>query len=281
MRGKKLNLIRFGELPEMLPQRVHGALRCEELYVPAERAQPAEKRRAHRHRHGHGEISLARGDEHGVRAEPVDHGTGERIAAFEPDVLRRARKHAEMGACIRAHIERGEGLAPFAPVSGGAQIGDLVHAEVADLGKGTVVADEVVVLVVPEQGIGAHVVPCAAAAQNAPAVPVVSRVVEPDALVAVDGGVQLVHQIIYGFVHRLDAVFDDDLPPQLLGLMHAGQPFKLCDQLQRLLARNEPRGLHAVGQQPARPLYYVQNRGKRAAQRQASLLEQDLKTEIF
>ena len=32
---------------------------------------------------------------------------------------------------------------------------------------------------------------------------------------------------------------------------------------------------------PARPLYYVQNRGKRAAQRQASLLEQDLKTEIF
>lgn len=80
--------------------------------------------------------------------------------------------------------------------------------------------------------------------------PVVSRVVEPDALIAVDGGVQLVHQIIYGFVHRLDAVFDDDLPPQLLGLMHAGQPFKLCDQLQRLFARNEPRGLHAVGQQP-------------------------------
>ena len=155
-----------------------------------------------------------------------------------------------MGACIRAHIERGKGLAPFAPVSGGAQIGDLVHAEVADLGKGAVVADEVVVLVVPEQGIGAHVVPRAAAAQNAPAVPVVSRVVEPDALVAVDGGVQLVHQIIYGFVHRLDAVFDDDLPPQLLGLMHAGQPFKLCDQLQRLFARNEPRGLHAVGQQP-------------------------------
>ncbi len=29
------------------------------------------------------------------------------------------------------------------------------------------------------------------------------------------------------------------------------------------------------------PLYYVQNRGKHAAQRQASLLEQDLKTEIF
>lgn len=103
--------------------------------------------------------------------EPVDHGTGERIAAFEPDVLRRTRKHAEMGACIRAHIERGEGLAPFAPVSGGAQIGDLVHAEVADLGKGAVVADEVVVLVVPEQGIGAHVVPRAAAAQNTPAVP--------------------------------------------------------------------------------------------------------------
>lgn len=49
--------------------------------------------------------------------EPVDHGTGERIAAFEPDVLRRTRKHAEMGACIRAHIERGEGLAPFAPQS--------------------------------------------------------------------------------------------------------------------------------------------------------------------
>ena len=47
----KLDLIRFGELPEMLPQRVHGALRCEELYVPAERAQPAEKRRARRHRY--------------------------------------------------------------------------------------------------------------------------------------------------------------------------------------------------------------------------------------
>lgn len=73
-------------------------------------------------------------------------------------------------------------LPPSRPSPGGAQIGDLVHAEVADLGKGAVVADEVVVLVVPEQGIGAHVVPRAAAAQNAPAVPVVSRVVEPDAL---------------------------------------------------------------------------------------------------
>ena len=155
-----------------------------------------------------------------------------------------------MGARILAHVERGERLAPFAPVPGGAQIEDLVHAVMPDGGSAAVVADEVIVLIVPQQGIGAHVVPCAAAAQHTPAAPVVTGVVEPDELVAVDGGVQLVHQIVYGFIHRLDAVLDDDLPPQALGLMNAGQPLELRDQLQRLPARDEPGGLHAVGQQP-------------------------------
>ena len=119
-----------------------------------------------------------------------------------------------------------------------------------DGGSGAVVADEIIVLVVPQQSVGTHVVPRTAAAQYALSAPVVPGVVKPDALIAVDGGVQLVHQIVYGLVHRLDAVFDDDLPPQPLGLMDAGEPFELGDQLQRLFSRDESGGLHAVSEQP-------------------------------
>ena len=155
-----------------------------------------------------------------------------------------------MRARVFAHVKRGKRLAPFAPVPGGAEIGELVHAVMPDGGSAAVVANEIIVLIVPQQGVGTHVVPRTAAAQYALAPSVVPGVMKLDALVAVDGGVELVYQIIYGFVHRLDAVLDDNLPPKSLGLMYAGQSLELTDQLQRLFARDEPGGLHAVGQQP-------------------------------
>ena len=77
-----------------------------------------------------------------------------------------------------------------------------------------------------------------------------AEIMEADGHIRVDGGVELVHQIVDGLVHGFDAVLDPHLTPQAFGLMHAGELFDLLDELHGLAAGDESGGLYAVHQQP-------------------------------
>ena len=112
-----------------------------------------------------------------------------------------------------------------------------------------IVRHQVIILIVPQQRPRAHFVPRAVLAQDHLFVDVPLEVLKPDRPVEVDGVVDLVHVVVDGFVHGLDAAGDEDLTLELLGLLAADETLELFDQLLRFFFGDELRRLHAVDQQ--------------------------------
>ena len=104
--------------------------------------------------------------------------------------------------------------------------------------------DEIVILIVPAQGIGAGSIESVAVMAFAVNAPV--EIPERDLHVACDRVMDAVYVVVNALVHRFDAAGDRDLPPEAARIVTACQLFQLRDQLHRLPLREEARGLHRI-----------------------------------
>ena len=183
---------------------------------------------------------------HCVFAEPVDDHARERVLEAELYLLRLPGEHAEDGLSVAREIERFGLLGHEAGLVADGELCHLVHAVVRQtvaLGVG----DEVVVFVVPDEGVGAGKIVARALVLAAVHAPV--KVAEADLKVPGDGLVDAVDGIVDAFVHRLDAVADGQLPLELRGLILAAKRRKLFNERHRLALGQELARLHCAGEQ--------------------------------
>ena len=112
-----------------------------------------------------------------------------------------------------------------------------------------VIGHQIVVFIVPGHGEGTDYIVRAAVAVLPLLGHIVLKVQKPDLPVFGDAVVNLIHIVVDGLVHGLDAVFHKDLPVQKLGAVYAGQCLDLLDEGRGLFVGDEFGGLHAVHQQ--------------------------------
>ena len=112
-----------------------------------------------------------------------------------------------------------------------------------------IVGHQIIVLVVPGECEGADLIEVPLPAEPALLVHGIVKIAKADLPVLGDAAVDLVHIIIDGLVHGLDAVGHKDLAAELPGLIDAGQALDLFDEGDRLLVGDELGGLDAVHQQ--------------------------------
>ena len=129
---------------------------------------------------------------------------------------------------------------------GDGELCHLIHAIVRQtvaLGVG----DEVVVFIVPDEGVGAGKIVARALVLAAVHAPV--EVAEANLKVPGDGLVDAVDGIVDAFVHRFDAVADGQLPLELRGLIFAAKRRKLFNERHRLALGQKLARLHCAGEQ--------------------------------
>ena len=132
---------------------------------------------------------------------------------------------------------------------GQADLEHFVHAVVPD-GMGVrIVADQVVILIVPGQRPGADMVAFAIPLQAGFFFYRPLEVLEGNLHVGGNRRVDFVYIIIDALVHGLDAAGDGDLALQLPGLIAAGQLLELSDQLVGFFGGNKTGSLHGIDEQ--------------------------------
>ena len=167
-------------------------------------------------------MGRAVGDDEHLAAQPVQNGTHQMI--FKPHLYLDlfAGEHTEDLAGVDRHVQR---LIDLLTVPLLIQRGDLlhlVHAVVLDDPGLRVIGHQIVVFIVPGHGEGTDYIVRAAVAVLPLLGHIVLKVQKPDLPVFGDAVVNLIHIVVDGLVHGLDAVFHKDLPVQKLGAVYAG-----------------------------------------------------------
>ena len=194
-------------------------------------------------------MGRAVGDDEYLAAQPVQNGAYQVI--FKPHLYLGLipGKHTEDLAGVDRHVQR---LIDLLTVPLLIQRGDLlhlVHAVVLDDSSLRVIGHQIVVFIVPGHGEETDYIVRAAVAVLPLLGHIVLKVQKPDLPVIGDAVVNLIHIVVDGLVHGLDAVFHKDLPVQKLGAVYAGQCLDLLDEGRGLFVGDEFGGLHAVHQQ--------------------------------
>ena len=132
-------------------------LRGEDLYRGAETSEPGEELRAGHHLHGDGEACRG-GGEDPIPAKAVKDNIGHIRGKLQGDLLRLAAVHAKDLAGVFRGVKVGEELFSQAFLAG---LGDgfhLIHPVVAAFPVLGIVADEVVIFVIPQECPGTDLV---------------------------------------------------------------------------------------------------------------------------
>ena len=221
---------------------------AEDADAGGELEDPGEEGRADRDLDVDAEVLGVRVDGPDTDAEMVDDRVHHVVVAEEADGLVVSLEHAEglFGEAADAEALR-------APRGGDVQdLGDVVDAVDAEDGDFTVLvgpADDVIVVAVPGQGVGAEDIGFAAVFELPALVGAVVVIAEADPAAAVDGGVQGVGDVIDLFVARLDAIGEGGVAPQVFRLGDGRQRDELGGQVAALLLGDEPAGLDRVDEE--------------------------------
>ena len=183
------------------------------------------------------------------RPELVDDPLHQVIFAEQLDIHRFVRVvHAEDGLGVVRELQ------PLRPrysrllLQDHRLLGDAVQPEVLDLVPLLAVCDAVIVVAVPDEGVGAHHVPFAVVGQDPLLLRAVLGVLEGDFHPQVDGLVDGVNDVVALLVVGPDPPLGLQVPAQLRRAVLAGEVQKLPGQLLALLLGNELGGCHRIQQ---------------------------------
>ena len=126
------------------------------------------------------------------------------------------------------------------------------HAIHPELGQLLVLlrpAHDVIVVLAPDQGVGAEHITIPAVLQDLFLAGGVLYVPEGDLPLFLDGGMDHVHRVIDRLIALLDRAVHVYGPIQLPGLLLAGESCQLAEQIGTFLSGDEVGGLHCVHQQ--------------------------------
>ena len=234
--------------PGVLPGHIGGG---EDLGLGAEVHQPAEKDGAHLDPHRGGKGAVRPPGDKDVFAEPVQHHLRQPVIEADVQLPQGAVVHSKGVDAVLGKVQlhpAGGLLCGQGPLLLHPDPLHPVHPEVGDAVLG-VVADEVVVVLPPGEGIGTDQVILAAAPGDLLPVRPVAEVAEGDLPLLGDGGVDGVHVEVDALVGGLGPAPDIDRALELLCQVAAGELLQLVDELFTFVPGDEPGGLDRVHQQ--------------------------------
>lgn len=226
---------------------VHRFLRRCDLHLPAGGEYPAIEIAAEINGRLHSEVVLVHDLRGCILPEAVDDAVHEGVFAEQRNMARFAGKHGKFLCKIRRHIEI------FRLLYGGflrdLQTVDTVYPELYDLLPVVVEANEVVNVVVPEQGIRGNGVNLSVMAVDALLGGRIIEIAEGDLLSLCNGGLDAVYADVDALVDSFYAAVDVQMPFQQHGVSGSDKGRQAFDQLLAFSRRDEPRRLHRVNQQ--------------------------------
>ena len=116
----------------------------------------------------------------------------------------------------------------------------LVHPVMAQFAPPMLPAHQIIVFIAPDQAVGGDEIPLPLPAEDPLFFGVIVEIAEGHRLSPGDGGVELVNGVIDAFVVGLYPAVHIDLPPELPGLIPAGQPLQLADEGLTLFPGDKP-----------------------------------------
>ena len=102
-----------------------------------------------------------------------------------------------------------------------------------------VIGDQIVVFIIPGQCKWADHIPGFVPAEPALFLYGVLKIVETNLAVVGNAGMDRIHIVVDGLIHRLDPVLDKHLPIEKLRFIYAGQVLNLLDEGHGLLVGDE------------------------------------------
>ena len=184
-------------------------------------------------------------DQQNISPEAVNDDASQRIVKAHFDRLRLAGKHTENAPAISGNVQLPRLRVAVARLGGLRDVRHFVHTVVRDA-VALRMRDQIVILIVPAQGVGAGSVGAVAVMALTVNAPV--KVAEGDLGIVRNGVVDAIHVIVDALVHGLDAAGDCDLTAEAARVMTAGEGLQLGDQLHGLALCQKARGLHRVHQ---------------------------------
>lgn len=182
-----------------------------------------------------------------ILSEAVDDAVHEGVFAEQRNMARFAGKHGKFLCKIRRHIEILRLL--YGGFLRDLQAVDTVYPELCDLLPVVVEANEVVNVVVPEQGIRGNEVDLSVVPMDALLGGRVIEVAEGDLFPFRYGGLDAVYADVDALVDSFYAAVDVQMSFQQHGVSGSDKGRQAFDQLLAFSRRDEPRRLHRVNQQ--------------------------------
>ena len=245
--GRFIGGLPFAEALQHPLKAVHRLLRRCDLHLPAGGEYPAVEIAAEISGRLHSEVVLVHNLRGSILPEAVDDAVHEGAFAEQSDTAGLAVEH---GKLLREELRYVKALWLF--YSGfirNLHLNDAVNAELCDLLPVVVEANEVVNIVVPEQGIRGNGVNLSVMAVDALLGGRIIEIAEGDLLSLCNGGLDAVYTDVDALVDGFYAAVDVQMPFQQRGVSGSDKGRQPFDQLLAFSRRDEPRRLHRVNQQ--------------------------------
>ena len=210
---------------QLVAKLTDDLLRGEDLHLVAEGEEPGKKLRAADN--ADGDLKSISGDrlQRHFLTETVDDDADQFLGEAQAEGGLCTAEHAENFLGVERHVKGLEVILAFSGTLGNGHALHLVHTVMLDHAGLAVVADEVVIFILPGQRPGADDVAVAAVpvffANLAVFIDDPAKIAEADLASAGNGGVETVNIVIDMFVDGFDAVGHIDLPLQGLGFVAA------------------------------------------------------------
>ena len=151
------------------------------------------------------EVFLIDGRYEEVFAEPVDQDADHIISHLKSYLHLFTAEHAEKAAGVAWQVKAAELLQSFTRLARHDDLFHLIHAEVLDLIVAGIVGDKIIILIVPDQPPGTHLIKTTIPAEFHLFADIPPIIAEADAGAPADRLVQLVDVVVDALVHSLDA----------------------------------------------------------------------------
>lgn len=245
--GRFIGGLPFAEALQHSAKAVHRFLRFHNPHLPGRGEHPAVEIAAEIDRRLHAEMALVHDLRGNILSEAVDDAVHEGGFAEQRNMARFAGKHGKFLCKIRRHIEILRLL--YGGFLRDLQAVDTVYPELCDLLPVVVEANEVVNVVVPEQGIRGNEVDLSVVPMDALLGGRVIEVAEGDLFPFRYGGLDAVYADVDALVDSFYAAVDVQMSFQQHGVSGSDKGRQAFDQLLAFSRRDEPRRLHRVNQQ--------------------------------
>lgn len=196
----------------MIPIGLLHRFRCNNLGLVIQPCQPAEELGADDDALADLEVLAIRLRQHGILSEAIQHHAHQRIGKLQLYNLLLAAEHGKELLGLDSHILAAKQLRALPPLTSQRNFCHFICAEMLQDASLTIVADEVIILIVPGQRSGADLIGLPAAPVAALFGKGIRKIAEGDLAVLGDGAVNGIHTVIDALVHAFDASGQIDLP---------------------------------------------------------------------